>query len=613
MELGRQVNEIITARVILGLAMFVAGIGFKLLNPGFVSTPLLIVATLFMVANVPFLYLARRGSASLVSVLMVIVDALLITAAVILTGGVLSSVAVFYLWPIISASLLLPHWTPYVTALGCTLLYVGVWAFQESDLLVNGSTILGPEFPKNWFEQTIGIRIAAFMLIALLTGMLSRALLDTNDGLREAKLRAEGQLTQMRLVNEQLRSIEDTSQVFLAHNDVKSLMPEALTKLLRLMRISTGFALVHNDTTGDDTIASVVGGITPEFIEKLKGLGITSLRRKGGPFVCSAEDGGQAAHILALIGKEGLSELILVPLASKDHFLGMLALVTRPPEVIHDAKMTALGPLCSQLAVALRNIQFTEELARKNDELTHLDQLKSDFMATMSHELRTPLTSVIGYSDMLLSGVTGELSEKQQQFVDSILKNGEHLLNLINDVLDLTKIEAGKLELNLEPVDLRSSLLGVLPIVKPRAADKRIKISTFLPTDLPTVQADPAKLNQVLLNLLTNAIKYTHESGSVSVEARPKEGLVEIWVSDTGIGIIQEDIDKIFQRFTQVDSSASRSQGGTGLGLAITKELVELHGGEIKVVSKLGKGSSFIFTLPISQEPADHLAAGKIS
>jgi signal transduction histidine kinase len=234
-------------------------------------------------------------------------------------------------------------------------------------------------------------------------------------------------------------------------------------------------------------------------------------------------------------------------------------------------------------------------------------------MATMSHELRTPLTSVIGYSDMLLSGVTGELNEKQGQFVESILKNGEHLLNLINDVLDLTKIEAGKLELNLEPVDLRSALLGVLPIVKPRAADKRIKISTFLPTDLPPVQADAAKLNQVLLNLLTNAIKYTHESGNVSVEARPKEELVEIWVSDTGIGITQEDIDRIFHRFTQVDSSASRSQGGTGLGLAITKELVELHGGEIKVVSKLGKGSSFVFTLPISQEPADHLAAGKIS
>ena len=168
----------------------------------------------------------------------------------------------------------------------------------------------------------------------------------------------------------------------------------------------------------------------------------------------------------------------------------------------------------------VRNIQYNEELARKNEELTHLDQLKSDFMATMSHELRTPLTSIIGYSDMLLSGMTGELNEKQSAFVDSILKGGEALLNLINDVLDLTKIEAGRLELNREAVDLRAALLGVLPVVKPRAQDKRIRISTFLPTDLPLVWADPGKLNQVLLNLLTNGIKYTHENGSVSVEAR---------------------------------------------------------------------------------------------
>ncbi len=275
--------------------------------------------------------------------------------------------------------------------------------------------------------------------------------------------------------------------------------------------------------------------------------------------------------------------------------------------------MATLRALCDQVALVLRNIQFNEELARKNRDLTHLDELKSDFMATMSHELRTPLTSIIGYSDMLLSGMTGELNEKQSAFVDSILKGGESLLGLINDILDLTKIEAGRLELNHEAVDLRAALLGVLPVVKPRAQDKRIRISTFLPTDLPLVWADPAKLNQILLNLITNGIKYTHENGSVSIEARPLEGMVEIWVTDTGIGVAKEDQDKVFQRFTQIDSSATRSQGGTGLGLAIVRELVELHGGTIRLQSKLAKGSSFIFTMPISTKPADPLAAGKIS
>jgi len=204
-------------------------------------------------------------------------------------------------------------------------------------------------------------------------------------------------------------------------------------------------------------------------------------------------------------------------------------------------------------------------------------------------------------------------AERPLGYLSKLQRAADHMLGIINDVLDLSKIEAGRLELNLEAVDLRSALLGVLPVVKPRAADKRIKISTYLPTDVAPVFADPAKFNQVLLNLLTNAIKYTHENGNVSVEARSQDGFIEIWVTDTGIGIGQEDIDRIFQRFTQVDSSASRTQGGTGLGLAITKELVELHGGQIRVQSKVGKGSSFIFTMPISHEPADHLAAGKIS
>jgi signal transduction histidine kinase len=610
---GRQLSEIITARVILGAALFVAGIAFRLADPEAISLALLILAMLFFAANVPFLYLSRRGHEGLVSVLMVAVDTAIITAVVIYTGGVLSPVAIFYIWPIVSASMLLPPWTPYVVAGFCSALYVGAWLLQDANVLVNASTITGPEFPSSWIPQNVGIRLAAFLLIALLTAMLARALVKSNAELRGAKMRTEGQLEQMRLVNEQLRSIEDSSQVFMQHHEVTALMPEALAKLSVLMRISTAFAMVHSESTGDEQVVAQIGSITDDHIEKLRGLGLLKLRQPGPPHICSVDDGPDVAHLLRTMQKSGFNEIVVVPLTAKDHNLGLLCFLTTGHEKVRPNKLNALGPLSSQLAVALRNIQFTEELARKNDELTHLDQLKSDFMATMSHELRTPLTSVIGYSDMLLSGVTGELNEKQAQFVESILKNGEHLLNLINDVLDLTKIEAGRLELNHEPVDLRSALLGVLPIVKPRAADKRIKISTFLPTDVPPIDADPAKLNQILLNLLTNAIKYTHESGSVSVEARLKEGFVEIWVTDTGIGITQDDIGKIFQRFTQVDSSASRSQGGTGLGLAITKELVELHGGEIRVVSKLGKGSSFVFTMPISKEPADHLAAGKIS
>jgi len=220
---------------------------------------------------------------------------------------------------------------------------------------------------------------------------------------------------------------------------------------------------------------------------------------------------------------------------------------------------------------------------------------------------------VIGYSDMLLSGMTGEMTDKQKGFLRSILASAETLLNLINDILDLTRIEAGKLELNLEPVELRSVLISVISVAKPRARDKKIQISTFLPTDLPTLRADPNKLAQILLNLLTNAIKYTHEMGKVGIEARAlPTGVVEIRVTDTGIGIAREDIPRVFERFTQIDSSSTRNQGGTGLGLTITKDLIELHGGAIKVQSQLGKGTSFTFTMPMAGGQQDHLAMGKL-
>jgi signal transduction histidine kinase len=213
---------------------------------------------------------------------------------------------------------------------------------------------------------------------------------------------------------------------------------------------------------------------------------------------------------------------------------------------------------------------------------------------------------------MLLSGMTGEMTDKQKLFMRSILNNGESLLNLINDILDITKIEAGKLELYLEPVDLGSVLISVLSTIKPRAREKMIEVSTFLPSDLPPLRADSSKLGQILLNLLANAIKYTPERGTVSVEARLTANSVEVRVVDTGIGIAAEHLDHIFERFTQIDNTSTRSQGGTGLGLAITKDLIELHGGTIRVQSQLGKGSSFVFSIPQAISPRTHNVLTKV-
>jgi signal transduction histidine kinase len=308
--------------------------------------------------------------------------------------------------------------------------------------------------------------------------------------------------------------------------------------------------------------------------------------------------------VLRVLERAGFYDFLAAPLRLGEEYLGTLYLVSRPGHRFPPGDVALLKGLTSQLAIAVKNVLFTQELREANEELKHLDQLKSDFLATMSHELRTPLTSIIGYSDMLLSGMTGEVSDKQKTFLGNILNSGESLLNLINDILDLTKIEAGKLELNREAVELRTVLVSVLAVVRPRAGEKDLKLATFLPKDLPLLHADGAKLGQILMNLVTNAIKYTPERGRVSIEARALRDVVEVRVTDSGIGIAPEDRQRIFERFTQVDSSATRSQGGTGLGLAITKDLIELHGGTISVQSDLGQGSRFVFTIPQATQDA---------
>jgi signal transduction histidine kinase len=612
MDLRKQLHEVLWARVLFSLALLVAVLWVQV-GDGHLDALLLGVAVaLVALASLPFFMLEARTGTDRLCGAMVVVDLALVTVAVAFSGGALSPSAVFYVWPIILATVFLPAWAPYATAAAAGLAYAGVWALEQVGVLSGPGMAGEAEVTSTWMLITVCLHIAAYLLVALLAGRLASALVRSTVQLTSAKADTEAQLRRMKATNEQLRLMSESSRVFLRHQDVDALMPDALRQITGATGTSAGFALVLNRNTGEHDVKASAGAVDEALVRRLKELGLIELAGGGAARIDTAGD-PTLARVLKIVEKEGFHGLLVAPLEAQSDRLGELCLFYRQSETVGDAAVATLRALSDQVALVVRNMQYNEELARKNQELTHLDELKSDFMATMSHELRTPLTSIIGYSDMLLSGMTGELNEKQSAFVESILKGGEALLGLINDILDLTKIEAGRLELNREPVDLRAALLGVLPVVKPRAQEKRIRISTFLPTDLPLVYADPAKFNQILLNLLTNGIKYTHDNGSVSVEARTTDGMVEIWVNDTGMGIAKEDQEKVFQRFTQIDSSATRSQGGTGLGLAIVSELVELHGGTIRLQSKLGKGSSFIFTMPIATGQADPLAAGKIS
>ena len=247
----------------------------------------------------------------------------------------------------------------------------------------------------------------------------------------------------------------------------------------------------------------------------------------------------------------------------------------------------------------LRSVQetYTRELEERNRLIERANRLKSEFLASMSHELRTPLHTIIGFSELLGEELEGPLNDKQKRFVRHIHKDSLHLLELINDVLDLSKIEAGKLELRREVFDVRAALDEVLASIRPHAEAKSQTLAIDL-DDLPALEADRTRFKQILLNLLSNAVKFTPEQGSIRVEARLHGETVQFSVIDTGVGIPKEEQESVFDKFYQVGQTTKGIREGTGLGLAITQRLVEEHGGKVWVVSQVGKGSRFSFTIP---------------
>lgn len=249
-----------------------------------------------------------------------------------------------------------------------------------------------------------------------------------------------------------------------------------------------------------------------------------------------------------------------------------------------------------------------EELRLENERLVLANQAKSEFLAIMSHELRTPLNSILGFSELLRQKKAGELNEKQENYVDNVISSGKHLLNLINGILDLSRIEARKMEITVEKIHVPEAVDGTLNLLKINAEKRNVIFKKEIDPRLEFIEADDRQFKQVLFNLLSNAVKFSKlEGGIVTIRATKSEDTARFSVSDTGIGIKEENMVKIFRAFQQLDSGISRKYGGTGLGLAISKQLVELHGGKIHAESKYGEGSTFTFTLPLkAKEESDN-------
>ena len=310
------------------------------------------------------------------------------------------------------------------------------------------------------------------------------------------------------------------------------------------------------------------------------------------------------SRVRGALVRAGYRALLAVPLLREDRLLGGLTVIRKATGEFGPAVIELLRTFATQSALAIQNARLFREIADKSHQLEMASQHKSEFLANMSHELRTPLNAIIGFSEVLSERMFGDLNAKQEEYLKDIHASGQHLLSLINDILDLSKIEAGRMELELTDFNLPATLDNALTLVRERAGRRGIALHLTVDEQLDQVRADERKVRQVVLNLLSNAIKFTPEGGRIEVRAKPVNGSIEVSVSDTGVGIAPEDQEAIFEEFKQV-GTADKKVEGTGLGLALSRKFIELHGGKIWVTSQVGKGSTFTFTIPVRGEQSD--------
>ncbi len=351
---------------------------------------------------------------------------------------------------------------------------------------------------------------------------------------------------------------------------------------------------------GEFSLPMVRGTVGGRSVLESRTIQVADLQNEGDEFPDAAENARRF----------GFRTILSVPLLREGRAIGGIQLRRTEVQAFSERQVAVLQSFADQAVIAIENVRLFTELRARNQDLVEAhaqieaaSRHKSEFLANMSHELRTPLNAIIGFSEVLSDRMFGELTEKQAEYLQDIYASGQHLLSLINDILDLSKIEAGRMELDLTHVDLPGAIENAVSLVRERAARRGIVLVSTSDDSVRTVRADERKVKQVVLNLLSNALKFTPEGGRVDVRAVMNDGTVEVSVTDTGVGISPEDLRVIFEEFRQV-GTADKKVEGTGLGLALSRKFIELHGGRIRVTSRVGEGSTFTFTLP-AQEPSD--------
>jgi GAF domain-containing protein len=412
---------------------------------------------------------------------------------------------------------------------------------------------------------------------------------------------------------EELRALGEVTQAVNSTLELQKVLDTIVAKAVQLSGTDAGAIYVFSNQRQKFRLRATYG-MSEEMIEAI---GQQTIRLGDGPIgeAAVARRPVQAADLreeglspnLSVVYGAGYRALLAIPLMRLDRVVGALVVRRRAPGAFADATVSLLETFAAQSVLAIQNARLFADIEEKGRQLEMASQHKSQFLANMSHELRTPMNAVLGFAEMLADGLYGELPPKARGALVRVQANGKHLLGLINDVLDLSKIEAGQLQLALDDYSIGQVVQTVMAGTEALARNKGLKLTASVKDGMPLGYGDERRLTQVLLNLVGNAIKFTDE-GEVAIEAKAAGGLFELSVRDTGAGIAPENQERIFEEFQQVDDSNTRQKGGTGLGLAISKSIVELHGGTIRVVSELEVGSTFIVTLPVRTEESREAA-----
>jgi GAF domain-containing protein len=402
----------------------------------------------------------------------------------------------------------------------------------------------------------------------------------------------------------ELRALSEVGQAISSTLDLQTVLSTIAARATQLSGTDAG-VIYEYDEQGEIFVPRATEHLEAEIVETMLA---TPVRKGEGATGRLAEvlEPVQVPDILAApaesrvrgsLVRAGYRALLAVPLVREDLLIGGLTVIRKATGEFGADIVELLKTFATQSALAIQNARLFREIEQKSRELEAASRHKSEFLANMSHELRTPLNAVIGFSEVLTERMFGELNEKQDEYLKDIHASGQHLLSLINDILDLSKIEAGKMELELSEFDLPMTIDNALMLVRERATRRNITLNTAVDEGVGQVHADERKIRQVLLNLLSNAIKFTPE-GRIHVEARFVNDSIEVSVTDTGVGIAPEDQEAVFEEFRQV-GTADKKVEGTGLGLALSRKFIELHGGKIWVKSQVGQGSTFTFTVPV--------------